>query len=250
MRDTIQGMTQVGFDAQATLFEEQLDGSLWLSLHPRFLPKPGQYLFAWNPAQPWEPLPVALFPAGIRWLRQAEEITGSAGEVTGVRVLGNSSPAWRIGSELRLRGPLGQGFHLPPETQRLALVSLSSTVLRLLPLVYPALENGSAIALFSDQPLPQLPLEVEAYPLEALPELRDWADFWALDIPVDRLNQVSAVFGLPTYTKLTAPAQALVNIPMPCGGTAACGVCTVNGRYANFLACGDGPVLSLDRLLK
>ena len=105
------------------------------------------------------------------------------------------------------------------------------------------------MALFTDAPLPQLPSAVEAYPLNALPELLSWADFIALDLPTAALVDLRARLGLGVHGRLTCPAQALVLAAMPCGGVAECGVCAIPAHRGWKLACKDGPVFNLDEII-
>ena len=229
-----------------TVLEVHLDGSAWIRCPARICPQAGQYLAAWNPASSLDPLPHLLFPGGLNWTVDLEESQPTHPGHT-LR-FAPPFPAWEVGTQLQLRGPLGQGFHLPRDVRRLALVSLSAHSDRLLPLVQPVLEDGGAVALFSDARLPQLPPSVEAYPLDSLPEFRDWPDFIALDLPDEELPDLRKRFGLEAHTALGCPAQVLVKIPMPCVATGDCGACTVEGRYSDYLACKDGPVFDLNRL--
>jgi dihydroorotate dehydrogenase electron transfer subunit len=131
------------------------------------------------------------------------------------------------------------------------LVSLGDTAARLLPIIPIALEQEAALALFSDASLSAwLPSAVEAYPLSALPELLAWADFIAMDLPLAALPDLRLRLGLGASADhnppLHCPAQALVLVPMPCGGLAECGVCAVPAHRGWKLACLDGPVFNLN----
>jgi hypothetical protein len=156
---------------------------------------------------------------------------------------------WAPGLPVTLRGPLGRGFHLPADLRRLALAAAGETAARLLPLAEVALERNVAVTLFTDAPLPALPLSLEAYPLGALPEARAWADFLALDLPLESLPELRERLGLPDGGALDCPGQALILAPMPCAGLADCGVCAVPAPRSWKLACKDGPVFDLTDLL-
>jgi hypothetical protein len=135
----------------------------------------------------------------------------------------------------------------------MALVGLGDTTARLAPLIPAALGQEAAVALFSDAPLPaRLPSSVEAYPLSALSELLNWADFIAIDLPLAALPDLRSRLGLSASMDhnlhLHCPAQALVLAPMPCGGLAECGVCAVPAQHGWKLACSDGPVFNLHEI--
>ena len=129
-----------------------------------------------------------------------------------------------------MRGPLGRGFELPASTHRLALAALGDTVARLLPLAAQAAQNGCAIALFADAPLPSLPASYEAYPSSNLPESLAWADLLAIDLPLQHLVDLRKTLGIATGVLLPCPAQVLIQAPMPCAGLAECGACAVPAR--------------------
>jgi hypothetical protein len=145
-------------------------------------------------------------------------------------------------------GPLGHGFDLPHNVQRLALVTLGETAQRLLPLAQVDSQPHRGITLFTDLPLPNLPASLEAYPLSSLPEALDWPDFMALDLPLERLTELRAVLGISGVTRPGFPIQALLTTPMPCSGMARCGACAVPSHRGYKLACEDGPVFDLKAL--
>jgi dihydroorotate dehydrogenase electron transfer subunit len=179
--------------------------------------------------------------------------------VNGFRAAPPLPDSWAPGTPLALRGPLGHGFRLPAGVRRLALIEAwpraegdgpaSPGVARLLPLADRALEGNAAVTLFAAGPLPDLPLPVEAYPLEAAPEAARWADFLAVEVPLDGLPGLREVLGLGAGEPLASAGQALVVSPMPCAGLADCGVCAVQTRRSWKLACVDGPVFDLKDLL-
>lgn len=198
----------------------------------RAIPAPGQYTLA---AAPGDVLGSALFYAGS-W--------------DGGFVAAPPLPAgWEPGTRLTLRGPLGHGFRLPDSLQQLALVAGGESVSRLLPLIYAALARQAAVTLFSDLPLPALPAALEAFPLAALPETLAWADFLAVDEPIEDLDKLGDRLGLAAGGKTPCPGQVLVQAPMPCAGLAQCGACAVKTRRGWKLACEDGPVFDLKELM-
>ena len=94
-----------------TVLEVHLDGSAWIRCPARICPQAGQYLAAWNPASSLDPLPHLLFPGGLNWTVDLEESQPTHPGHT-LR-FAPPFPAWEVGTQLQLRGPLGQGFHLP-----------------------------------------------------------------------------------------------------------------------------------------
>ncbi len=203
----------------------------WIACPPKAIPAPGQYLLAWDTAAA---LGTALFRAGA--------------ESDGFLAAPPIPDEWEPGSPLRLRGPLGQGFRLPTQVRRLALAALGETAERLLPLAEPLPGRKLDVALVSDAALPSLPASVEIHPLHALPEVLSWADFLALDLPLEALPRLRTVLGTASGRGLPCPAQALVSTPMPCAGLAECGACAVPARGGWKHACLDGPVFDLNLL--
>ncbi|MGW8250814.1 MAG: iron-sulfur cluster-binding protein [Anaerolineales bacterium] len=167
-----------------------------------------------------------------------------AGFVAAAPVPGN----WEPGTQLELRGPLGNGFSLPAEARRVALAALGGTVSRLLPLAKIALRQQIAVSLFSDARLPPLPSELEASPLAALGEGLAWADFLAVDLALEELPNLKERLGLNPLIDFQPVGQALILAPMPCAGLADCGVCALHTRRGWKLACKDGPVFRLEDL--
>lgn len=149
---------------------------------------------------------------------------------------------------LHLIGPLGHGFALPQNLQRLGLVALGETVSRLLPLVQLASQTRVGMTLFTNLALPQLPAALEVSPLGALPDALEWPDFLALDVPLEAIPQLRTCFGISDQGVLPCPAQVLVTAPMPCAGMAQCGACALPGRRGWKLVCEDGPVFDLGEL--
>ena len=147
-----------------------------------------------------------------------------------------------------LVGPLGQGFDLPGNIQRLGLVALGETVSRLMPLVYQAVHTCTGMTLFTNLDMPMLSAAVEVYPLAALPEALDWPDYLALDVPMGQLEELRGVLGVAEGAILPCPAQVLVTTAIPCAGLAQCGACAIPSRRGWKLVCEDGPVFDLNSL--
>ncbi len=200
---------------------------------PGLRPVPGQYLVA-SSIGSLDPLPVALFPSIIE---------------TGALCIAPPLPAsWFAGLELVLRGPLGNGFHMPAGARRIALASLDSAPARLIPLAYQALAQHAAVAIYSNSTPQGLPAEVEVLPLDLLPEAPGWADFLALDCTLPNLNNIRIQLGLNPFQRPACQTQVLVVTMMPCSGLAECGVCAVATRDGWALACVDGPVFDYNQL--
>lgn len=196
-------------------------------------PAPGQYLAA-SSASLEEPLPVALFPAGL----ERDEL-----------VIAPPIPSsWTTGTGLSLRGPLGNGFRLPASARRVALVGLGTSPARLLPLAFQALSRQASVALYAVYTPPGLPLEVEILPLELVNEALSWADYLAIDVSRSDLPSLRSVLNLGLYDNPACDTQVLVVTEVPCGGLGECGVCAVPTRAGWRLACSDGPVFDWAQL--
>ena len=224
-------------EASVQLLEVQLAGEGLVAgripCPPRMNIRLGQYLAASAPALN-DTLPTALFPAGL----DGETI-----------LLAPPLPAaWLPGTALKLRGPLGKGFRLPPQARRLALAALDAHPYRLLPLIPLALAQGMEIALFTPLIPAGLPPQVEVLPVQSLPEAPAWADYLAIDVPAAGLPGLRARLGLKPGQMLAPHAEALVLASTPCAVRAECGVCAVKTRAGWRFACKDGPVFDLAQL--
>jgi hypothetical protein len=217
--------------------------SAQIDCDPRLIPNPGGYLLAHNPNEPDAVLGQALFPVGLPAFIEEDDTLPAI----------NLAPiprTWHPGTSLQLRGPLGHAFDLPPAVRSLGLIALGESAGRLLPLVPMAMEKNADIAIFSDVPLPQLPPVIEIHTINAVPEAISWADFLAIDIPLENIPFLRSLLQLDPYDYLSCPAQILVSTPMPCAGVAECGVCALSWRKKGYaLACKDGPVFNLNHLL-
>jgi len=215
--------------------EIQLDsaGNLaaWISCPPQAIPAPGQYVTTIGGD--------SVLPAPLFLAKRSHN-----GFLTAPPV----APYWTPGTRLQLRGPLGKGFQIPAYAHRLAFVAMGGTSARLMPLTHQALQDDRSVALFTDAPLPPIPLALEAHPLSALPEFISWADFLAFDLPMQALPRLRETIGLSPQGYLPCQGQALVLAPMPCGALADCGVCALQVRGNWKLACKEGPVFNLNDL--
>jgi hypothetical protein len=145
------------------------------------------------------------------------------------------------GDRLRLIGPAGRGFRLPPSGAHLLVIA--SSLERLAALVEAALPRGLAVTVLTPRSAELLPPDVEVHrgPLDA--ELAGWADVVALDVAdpaarAARLRELAPGRG-QDYV------QALQTPPLPCG-VGACQACWVHLPHANArkLACVEGPVFT------
>ena len=79
-------------------------------------------------------------------------------------------------------------------------------------------------------------------PLSALEEILQWADFLAVDLVRENLQQLKERLERWKQVLAVRDAQVLIRTPMPCGGIAECGVCAVPASSNWWMACKDGPV--------
>lgn len=198
-------------------------------------PAPGQYLLASAP-EAGDILSTALFPL--------------AHDETALDVAAPLPPNWSAGMILRVRGPLGAGFRLPPAARRVGLCALEGSPERLLPLARLALEQSAGVVLVSASVPDHLPQAVEVLPPDQLAELWAWADFVALQAGVELLeNSPASRLGAAVDRLRACDAQVLALTPLACGGTAECGVCAVSTTRGWKRACADGPVFDLNLFL-
>ncbi len=201
------------------------------------IPAPGQYLLACDPSDRAAALPYRVFP--------------SAADRDGFSAGPGLPRAWLPGTVLELNGPLGRGFAIPETARRAAFACLSGSPAWLRPAINTAISRGCAAILYSgglEGTLERWPNALEVAPLESLPEAVGWADFMALAVPPDRLAGLRSLLGWGTGKRLPFPAQVLVDVPLPCGGVADCGVCAVRAGRGYRYACRDGPVFHLEEL--
>lgn len=219
-----------------TIIEMRLEAdgaSASISYPSGMRPSPGQYLSACSPDAN-APLPLALFPSRI--------------EQDSLLIAPPLPREWSVGMQLKLRGPLGKGFHLPSGARRVAFASLEESPARLLPLADQALNQGAAVALYAQSTPAGLAEEVEVLPLDLLSEAPGWADYLALEARPAHLAGLRDHLKLAPHQRLECYTQVLILSPMPCTGLADCGVCAVETRQGWSLSCVDGPVYDFYQL--
>jgi NAD(P)H-flavin reductase len=195
----------------------------------------GQYLQAFGTGEN-ELLPILLFPCqspGQGWI-----------------FCGNFPRSWQPGMQLHLRGPRGNGFHLPPLAKKVALTSLDQVHLnRLLPLAFEALENGAEVCILTGTHPSDLPPEIELLPLDELHQIKNWADYLAACLPPAGVAvfQQELEINLGRNDKLQV--EVMLDVPVICDEVSACGICAVNTGKGWKLACKDGPVFPLAELM-
>jgi len=208
---------------------------------PQLIPQPGQYLLAQADGSE-APLAVSVFAA--------KNFVDASVVESGFLAAPPVPSVWSPGMRLYLRGPLGHGFELPASARRVALIAFDDSPVRLLPLLDQALEQGSSVVVVCETPPDDLPLQVEVQPLRAIPDVRNWADYVALDAARESLPELRKKFRQVGPSGARYDAQILVRTSMPCGALAQCGVCAVDVKHGHLLACEDGPVFDLKLLLE
>jgi hypothetical protein len=217
------------------LVEIYLDSRSRIICPPDLIPAPGQYVLA-HASGSDSPLAVPVFfsdsaPNGFR-----------------------SAPflplAWTPGSQLNLRGPLGHGFAIPSFARKVALITFDESPARLHGLISIALKQEAEVVLVSNMVLDDMPEAVEVQPLQALIDIYQWADYAALDVARENLNQLREMLGKQEQARSPREAQVLVRAPMPCGALAECGVCALTIRHEWKMICKDGPVFDLNSILQ
>ena len=199
-----------------------------ISCPTELIPAPGQYLLAGDDS--YAPLPVSL------------SFTDSA---PGGFIVSPVPDFWMPGTEISLRGPLGNGFALPASARKVGLIALDSSPSRLRGLILPALTQGAAVVFVSDSQVENLPDEVEVQPLSALGDVVAWADYAAFDVTRENLPGWMERLRKLKQASTLKEAEILIRAPVPCGGVAECGVCAVVTKSGWKMACKDGPVFAL-----
>ena len=210
-----------------------LDGSARIDCPPDLIPSPGQYLLAHAPASDL-PLPVPLFfastsPNGFRCAPLSVKC----------------QPA----DEINIRGPIGHGFSIPASAKKIALIAYEESSARLQGLIPVALKQNAEIVLLCDSQLKDVPEIIEVQPLQSLNDILKWADYSAIDIARENLNQLREMLGKQDQVKNKYEAQILIHAPMPCGGVAECGVCALTLSHKWKMICKEGPVFELSEVL-
>ena len=208
-----------------------LDGSARISCAPELIPAPGQYVLAHADGSDAS-LPVPLFsslPLSQSGFRSAPPLP----------------PFWHPGTSLSLRGPIGHGFMLPVTARKIALITFDDVPARVLGLVSLGLKQNAEIVLVTNFQQDDLPEVVEVQPLKGLGETLQWADYAAVDVSRENLNQLREMLVGKDQITAKVEAQVLVRAPMPCGALADCGVCALSLHHEWKMVCKDGPVFAL-----
>jgi dihydroorotate dehydrogenase electron transfer subunit len=197
---------------------------------------PGQYILASTVTGGDDPIPTSLFMEGV----DGDEVS----------ICSPSPEGWIPGQTLSFRGPLGHGFRLPGLFRRMALIGLDDHPGRLMSLVQVGRLMKADIVLageFSSNPMitHDIPHQVELAGFEQLTELIAWADFVAMDVPLEKIHALGELIGETASRTMNRDIQVLVHTGMPCGGIAKCGICAVKTKRGYKLACQDGPVFDL-----
>ncbi len=216
---------------------EEINGEVCVLLQtlPFLQPIAGQFFQAYA-ADSEDLLPTLLYPCRV--------------SSTELLLCGDIPKSWAPGTNLHLRGPRGNGFHLPPLTRRVALTTLDQChVNRLLAMADAALANRAEVSLFTNQHPSDLAPEIEVLPLDELIQAKDWADYLAAVLPPGQVKTFRNGLQLTAGRKTPFSAEIMLELPMICDESSACGVCAVVTNRGWRLACKDGPVFALDDLV-
>jgi hypothetical protein len=220
------------------LVEIYLDSRSRITCPPDLIPAPGQYILA-HASGSDSPLAVPVF------------FSDSA--PNGFRSAPYLPLTWKPGTQLNLRGPLGHGFSIPSFARKVALIAFDESPARLHGLISITLKQDAEVVLVSNTVMDDMPEAVEVQPLQALIDIYQWADYAALNVARENLNQLRELLGKQEQAKSGAlsvskgprEAQVLVRAPLPCGALAECGVCALTIRHEWKMICKDGPVFDL-----
>jgi NAD(P)H-flavin reductase len=188
------------------------------------IPAPGQYLLASDDSS--TPLPVPIF--------YTDSAPGS--------FIALAASHWKPGDELYLRGPLGRAFSLPPAARKVVLIAYDGVPARLLGLIRPALKQNAGVVLVCNSDVDSVPDEVEVQPLASMSDALQWADYAAIDVSREKLNELKQKVFEQKQAAAARKVEVLIRTSMPCGGLADCGVCAVITTSTWQMACKDGPV--------
>jgi dihydroorotate dehydrogenase electron transfer subunit len=185
--------------------------------------------------------------------------------------------ALQPGTQLNLIGPLGRGYEVPDEARHVLLVADVPHLPVLLPLTHlePGLSErpGVSIALLLSATTSRDLYPVHLFPpslevriatgdgsvgqagsvLDLLPDMVRWADCICIAADPEMCSPMADIVREARLVPSGAAgrrrfAQALLVPPMPCG-VGACRGCAVSTHHAPRLACTQGPVFDLLRLL-
>lgn len=193
---------------------------------------PGQYLLVFSEGQE-QLLPVVLFPF--------------ASTLDGTIFCGEFPKTWLPGTVLSIKGPKGNGFHIPAFSRHIVLFSPKKTGMnKLIGMIERALERNAEVTVVTDQRLTGLAPQVEMLPASSFEEILPWADYIAINSEISQLKTIRETI---QKIKSKPPViEVLLNKPMVCAGDAECGLCAVQTVNGWKHACTDGPVFLLDQI--
>jgi hypothetical protein len=220
-------------NGEGQLTEIYLDSRARIICPPDLIPAPGQYILAHARGSD-SPLAVPVF------------FSDSA--PNGFRAAPYLPLAWRPGTQLNLRGPLGRGFSIPIFARKVALIAFDESPARLHGLISIALRQDAEVVLVCNTAMDDLPEAVEVQPLQAMTDIYQWADYAAFDVGRENLHRLREMPGAGNQSRSPREAQVLVRAPMPCGAIAECGVCALTIRHEWKMICKDGPVFELNSI--
>ncbi len=202
--------------------------------------QPGQYLSATVDDDLVNQLPSILF---IESIRENE-----------ISICSPVPQNWNAGQTVTFRGPMGHGFQIPDIARRYALIGLDAHPGRLASLLYYGTANNADMTLvgefFSKTAITrELPAQVEMAAFDQLDDILHWADFIAIDVPLQKLSVLGNLIHNTGQELNGMNAQVLVHTSMPCAGIADCGICAVKIKNGYKLGCVDGPVFALKDLI-
>jgi dihydroorotate dehydrogenase electron transfer subunit len=203
-----------------------------LQVPPAAIPAPGQAVLGCRPDGD-DPFRLPLLPFDLH--------------ADGLSALIPEGATWQPGEHLDLLGPVGRGFRPPAARRRWLLAAFGVSPEVLLPVLTIGVERGVGLAMYADSPVPTLPPQVEVSP--DLDSALDWADYACLAVTAEWLERSDLVALSLQTARAARLAEILVVLPMPCG-TGVCGACAVGRGRAARCACTEGPVFSLEDLVR
>ena len=153
---------------------------------------------------------------------------------------------WEIGDELKLRGPIGEGFRAIRPYQNLLLIDLENEIQSLYSLMEEGLNSGKNVVYSAKETNFPIPSSVEIMPLELSQETIRWADFIAVEVNRDDLQKFSNLFF--QIRELNIDCDVLVHCPILCSGKSECMVCAIKTKRGWVKTCQNGQVIKLDQL--
>lgn len=211
-----------------------------LQLDSPFTISPGQYLLTWRDGDA-DPLPVIVYPVSL-----IED---------NLLKLDKIPTHWVPGDHIHITGPLGHGFSLSSDSHFVALLAPDGESERLMPLAQLALKQNASVSLIlgsltdKESLLTTLPEALEVHDLSNIQNILLWADFLAIDLKIEDLNNLDSFLGVSQQDSIhIRQAQVLVRGVMPCAGKAKCGACAIKTKAGWQFICEDGPVFPLEAL--